>query len=170
MATEKDQQKTQHIAELEHSIYKIRVAIVEKTEMKSRLEERSTTFQKEKRKKRTELETKFKESINQIQDIIDVEKSEQERLKSQMLDTTSSEKKAWLKECITNLQETITHLEEGLKGRQSNLSEIETTFSQLEQDFVSKNDTIAELEKDIVLLKQGLKDKQNTLYRLKEHH
>ena len=93
MATEKDIQMTQHIAELEESIYQIRVVIVEKTAMKSRLEEYTTTFQEEKIKKRSELESKFEESINQIQDVIDAKKSEQELFQSQMHDTTSDEKK-----------------------------------------------------------------------------
>ncbi len=167
MATKKYPQATQQIAELEQSIYQIQVAIVEKTAMISILEERNTTFQEEKRKKRTEMETEFKESINQIQNAIDAKKSEQELLRSQMRDTTSTEKKAWLKERIANSQKIITHFEEGLKGRQNNLNEIETTFSQLEQDFVSRKDTIAELEKNIVLLDEGLRVKQNALSELK---
>ncbi len=93
MATEKDMQMTQHIAELEESIYQIRIAIAEKTAMKLKLEELNTTFQEEKIKKRTEMETKFQNSINQIQDVIDEKKSEQELLQSQMHDTTSDEKK-----------------------------------------------------------------------------
>ena len=167
MATEKVLQMSQHIAELEESIYQIRVAIVEKTAMKSRLEEYNTTFQEEKIKKRTECETKFQNSINQIQDVIDAKKSEQELLQSQMHDTTSSKKKAWLKECITNLQGIITNFEEGLKGRQNNLSEIETVFSQLEQDFVNKQKSIADLENSIGNLETELGVKQNALSELK---
>ena len=125
MATERDIQAIQHITELEQSIYQIQETI----------------------EWRTESETKFKESIKQIQDKIDSIKSEQELLKSQMLDTTSSKKKEWLKECIENLQNSITHLEEGLKGRQNNLSDIETTFAQLEKDFVIKKNTLANLKK-----------------------
>lgn len=167
MAPEKYPQATQQIAELVHSIYQIEVAIVEKTAMKSMLEERNTTFQ-EKRKKKTEAETKFKESINQIQDIIDAKKSEQRLRQNQMLEATSIKKKEWLKECIDNLQKSIAHLEEGLKGRQNNLTEIETTFSQFEQDFVSRKHSIAELEKNIVLLEEGLKTRQNALLTLKK--
>lgn len=167
MATEKYPQATQQIAELVHSIYQIQVAIVEKTAMKSKLEERNTTFQEEKRKKKTDAETKFKESINQIQNAIDAEKTEQRLRQNQMLEATSIKKKEWLKECIDNLQKSITHLEEGLKGRQNNLTQIETTFSQLEQDFVSRKDTIAELEKSIVLLEEGLRARQNALSELK---
>lgn len=168
MATERDIQAIHHIAELEQSIYQIRVAIAEKTAMKSMLEDRNTTFQEKRRKNRTEAETKFKESINQIQNAIDAKKTEQRLRQNQMLEATSIKKKEWLKECIGNLQKSITHLEEGLKGRQNNLIEIETTFSQLEQDFVSRKDTIAELEKNIVLLEKGLKTKQNTLLTLKK--
>lgn len=167
MTSEKDPQTIQHIAELEQSIYQIKVAIAEKTAMKSMLEERNTAYHAEKRKKRTEAETEITESINQIQDVIDVKKSEQELLKSQMHDTTSIKKKAWLKESITHLQEIITNFEEGLKGRQNNLTEIETIFTQLEQDFVSRKHTIAEIANSIVLLEEGLIVKQNTLLTLK---
>lgn len=124
MATEKDAQTTQHIAELEQSIYQIQETL----------------------KWRTEAETKFKESIIQIQDTIEAKKSEQRLRQNQLFDATSDERKEWLKECITNLQEIITHFEEGLKGRQNNLSEFEATFSQLEQDLASRKDTLAGLK------------------------
>ncbi len=169
MATEKDTQATQQIAELETSIYQIRIAIAEKTAMKSKLEERNTKFQSEKRNKRTEMETGFQNSINQIQDEIDAMKSKQGLLQSQMCDTTSIEKKAWLKESIDNMQKMITHFEEGLKGRQNNLSEIDTVFSQLEQDFVNKQKSIADLENNIDKLEEELRVKQNALSEFKAH-
>lgn len=103
MTSEKDQKMTQQIAELEESIYQIQVAIVEKTTVKSTLEQRNSTYEED-IKTRTEAETKFKESINQIQDVIDAQKLEQQLRQSQMRETSSSEKKKWLTECIVNLQ------------------------------------------------------------------
>ena len=167
MSVEKDLQRTQLIAELEESIYQIRVAIAEKTEMKSRLEAINTTFQEDIKKFKTEGETKLKESINQIQEVIDAKKSEQKLLQNQMRDATSSEKKEWLKERITNLQEFITDFEEGLINRQSNLTEMESAISQLNQDFVSRKNTVADLDNSILHLEQDLKDKQNALLTLK---
>ena len=167
MTSEKDQKMTQQIAELEKSIYQIQVAIVQKTTMKSMLEERNSTYEDD-IKTRTDAETKFEESINQIQDAIDAQKVEQQLRQSQMHETSSSEKKKWLTECIVNLQKSITHLEQGLRDRRNNLTEIETTFSQLEQEFVNNRNTIEILEKSITHLEQGLKDRQNALLRIKE--
>ena len=169
MSAEKNLQITQHIAELEKSIYQIQAAIVEKTEMKSKLEATITAFQENVEKTRTEAETEFKESINQIQEVIDARKAEQRSLQNQMRDATSIKKKEWVKECIDNLQKSITHLEEGLKGRQNNLTEIETMFSLRNPDFVSRKETLTEVEKSIVHHKQELINKQNTLLRLKQH-
>ncbi|RKU26871.1 hypothetical protein C6497_12560 [Candidatus Poribacteria bacterium] len=168
MSAEKDLQKTQQIAELEESIYKIQVAITKKTEMKSRLETINTSCQINKFK--TEAETKFKDSINQIQKVIDEKKSEQEILQNQIHDATSREKKEWLNERITNLQEFITQLEEGRIKRQNNLTEMGQVISQLNQDFVSRKNTVADLDNEILCLEQDLKDKQNALLGLKNIH
>ena len=167
MSVEKDLQRTQQIAELEESIYQIQVAIAEKTEMKSNLEAINTMSQIKKFK--TEGETKFKDSINQIQEIIDAKKSEQGLLQNQKREATSSERKEWLNERITNLQELITHFEEGLINRQNNLNEIDQASSQLNQDFESRKNTVADLDNEISHLQQDLKDKQNELLTLKNH-
>ena len=169
MSVEKDLQRTQQIAELEESIYQIQVLIAEKTEMKSRLEAINTTCQEKIKEFKTEGETKLNESINQIQEVIDSKKSEQGLLQNQMHEATSSERKEWLNERITNLQEIITQFEEGLINRQNNLTEMEQASSQLNQDFESRKNTVADLDNEILHLEQDLKDKQNALLRLKNH-
>lgn len=115
MSVEKDIQRTEQITELEESIYQIQVAITEKTEMKSRLEVINTTCQEKIKEFKTEGESKLNESINQIQEVIDSKKSEQGLIQNQILEATSSERKEWLNECITNLQEIITQFEDRLK-------------------------------------------------------
>ena len=169
MSVEKDVQITQHVAELEKSIYETQAALVEKTEMKSRLEATITEFQENVKKTRTEAETKFEESISQIQEVIEARTAEQGLLQNQMRDATSSQKKDWLSERFSNLQNIITQFEEGLIDRKNNLTEIQTMFSLRNPDFVSRKNALAEVDKSIVQLKQELKDKQNTLLRIKQH-